>query len=115
MKTNRPLPLDARSGSAQRFDRIVRWRFARYRVGARPALRRTGRGGERRILCRRHFAGSIATLFGANLLDPSVMVDGAPATVFFADNRQVNFLVPSGISADTAQVSVTTALGSWIR
>ena len=56
--------------------------------------------------------GSIATLFGASLLDPSVTVDGAPATVFFANNRQVNFLVPGGISADTAQVSVTTALGT---
>jgi uncharacterized protein (TIGR03437 family) len=56
--------------------------------------------------------GSIATLFGANLLDPSVTVDGARATVFFANNRQVNFLVPSSLSADTAQVSVTTTLGS---
>ena len=56
--------------------------------------------------------GSIATLFGANLLDPTVTVDGAPATVFFANNRQVNFLVPSGVSSDTAQVSVSTALGT---
>ncbi len=56
--------------------------------------------------------GSIATLFGANLLDPTVTVDGIPATVFFANNRQVNFLVPASLNADTAQVLVTTALGA---
>ena len=56
--------------------------------------------------------GSIATLFGANLLDASVSIDNIPVTVFFTSNRQVNFLVPDNIPEGSAQVSITTSIGS---
>ncbi len=56
--------------------------------------------------------GSIATLFGTNLSDASVSINNTPATVFFTNNRQVNFLVPGNVPEGSAQVSVTTSIGS---
>lgn len=57
--------------------------------------------------------GGIATIFGANLAQPQVSVDGARAQVFYADDRQVNFAVPALVStAATAAVEVRTALGT---
>ncbi len=56
--------------------------------------------------------GGIATLFGTNLLDASVLINGVPTTVFFANNQQVNFLVPDTLSEGSAQVSVNTSIGS---
>jgi uncharacterized protein (TIGR03437 family) len=57
--------------------------------------------------------GSIATIFGTNLLNPEVSVNGAAAQVFFASTSQINFAVPAmtttGASAD---VEVRTSLGS---
>jgi uncharacterized protein (TIGR03437 family) len=56
--------------------------------------------------------GSIASLFGTNLSDASVTINGTPTGVFFTNNRQVNFLVPSNLVEGSAQVSVTTSVGS---
>jgi minor extracellular serine protease Vpr len=58
--------------------------------------------------------GSIATLFGTNLVDASVSINGTPATVFFTNNRQMNFLVPDGIAEGLADVVVTTSAGSTV-
>jgi uncharacterized protein (TIGR03437 family) len=57
--------------------------------------------------------GSIATIFGANLFQPTVIVEGARAQVFYADDRQINFAVPSLTQTSaTASLQVQTALGT---
>lgn len=57
--------------------------------------------------------GSIATIFGANLFQPVVTVEGARAQVFYADDRQINFAVPALTQTSaTASVQVETALGT---
>jgi uncharacterized protein (TIGR03437 family) len=61
--------------------------------------------------------GSIATIFGANLAgvnpgDAQVLVNGTGAQVFYADNRQVNFLVPANLTGATAAVMAKTSVGS---
>ncbi|MBI2686946.1 MAG: hypothetical protein HYX27_11575 [Acidobacteria bacterium] len=57
--------------------------------------------------------GSIATIFGANLAQPQVTVDGARAQVFYADDRQINFAVPNlSQTGASATVQVQTSLGS---
>jgi uncharacterized protein (TIGR03437 family) len=57
--------------------------------------------------------GAIATIFGINLAQPQVAVDGTPANVFFANDGQVNFAVPQ-LTQTSASVSLqlTTPLGS---
>jgi uncharacterized protein (TIGR03437 family) len=49
---------------------------------------------------------SLATAFGSGLAGATVTVAGIPATVLYSDARQVNFLVPSGIPAGPATVTV---------
>ncbi len=57
--------------------------------------------------------GGIASIFGANLAQPRVTVDGSPAQVFFSTDQQINFAVPALLqAAATAAVTVETALGS---
>jgi uncharacterized protein (TIGR03437 family) len=57
--------------------------------------------------------GSIATIFGANLGQPQVSVDGTRAQIFYADDQQINFAVPSLTqTAATASVQVETSLGT---
>lgn len=56
--------------------------------------------------------GAIATIFGANLAEPTVTVDGTRAQVFFANDTQINFAVPNLVTTvATAVVQVQTALG----
>jgi uncharacterized protein (TIGR03437 family) len=55
--------------------------------------------------------GSIATIFGVNLVGVKIAVGGSPAQVFYASNRQVNFLVPANVPAGFADVIVTNAVG----
>jgi uncharacterized protein (TIGR03437 family) len=58
--------------------------------------------------------GGIATIFGSNLSGsarPEVLVNGAVVQTFYADPRQINFLVPD-IAADAANVIVRTAAGA---
>jgi uncharacterized protein (TIGR03437 family) len=58
-------------------------------------------------------SGSIATIFGANLGEPQVSVDGTRAQVFYADDQQINFAVPALTpTAATATVQVETSLGT---
>jgi uncharacterized protein (TIGR03437 family) len=61
--------------------------------------------------------GGIATIFGANLTtakseDLQLTVNGIPSQVFYSDNRQVNFLVPSTASGAAAEITVKTPVGS---
>jgi len=57
--------------------------------------------------------GAIATIFGANLAQGTVRVDGIRAQVFYSDDRQVNFAVPELVTnAASASVQVETSLGS---
>ena len=55
--------------------------------------------------------GAIATLFGSNLLGASVSVNGAPTQVFYADNRQINFLAPDGLTGPEASLMVRNVAG----
>jgi len=55
--------------------------------------------------------GSIATLFGVNLLGAKIRLGGADTTVFYSSNRQVNFLVPSGLPAGNTDLAITNAFG----
>jgi uncharacterized protein (TIGR03437 family) len=55
--------------------------------------------------------GGIATIFGSNLAEGQVLIDGTAARVFFAGDRQVNFAVPSTVSGATAGVVVRTPIG----
>lgn len=57
--------------------------------------------------------GGIATIFGANLAQPRVTVEGASAQVFYADDRQINFAVPALTQASAvASVQVETSIGT---
>jgi uncharacterized protein (TIGR03437 family) len=57
--------------------------------------------------------GGIATIFGTNLAQPQVTVEGTAAQVFYADDRQINFAVPALTQASAvASVQVRTALGT---
>ncbi len=54
--------------------------------------------------------GEIATLFGSNLAPGTqVSLDSNPVPVLFADNSQVNFLVPTDQAIGTTKVSVVVA------
>ncbi len=56
--------------------------------------------------------GAIATVFGTNLQGATVTVDGTRSTVFFANNTQINFLVPAFATlAASAVVRVENAAG----
>ena len=56
--------------------------------------------------------GSIATIFGANLIAAQISFGGEKAQVFYASNRQVNFLVPSSVPSGAADLIVTNAVGA---
>ncbi|MGI8742927.1 MAG: hypothetical protein ACR2NN_10240 [Bryobacteraceae bacterium] len=56
--------------------------------------------------------GSIATLFGTNVLSAQVSINGTPATVFFTNSSQVNFLAPAELTGASANIVVTTKVGS---
>ncbi len=56
--------------------------------------------------------GSIATIFGVNLAGATlVTVNGSNGQVFYADNQQINFLVPGDVTGASASVIVTTPTG----
>ncbi|MBM3787064.1 MAG: hypothetical protein FJW30_22125 [Acidobacteria bacterium] len=56
--------------------------------------------------------GGIATIFGSNLREARVFVDGQPATVFFSSNNQINFLTPElATLAAIATVRAENAIG----
>ena len=57
--------------------------------------------------------GSIATIFGTNLAGAKISVGGAAAQVFYASNRQVNFLVPSSVPTGSTDLVVTNAVGDF--
>jgi len=58
-------------------------------------------------------AGGIATIFGANLARAEVTIEGIRAQVFYADDRQINFVVPQLTQTSAvASVQVQTPLGS---
>ena len=52
--------------------------------------------------------GGIASVFGSNLggTNASVFVNGRSTTVLFANDGQVNFLVPSDVPTGTAQLAI---------
>jgi uncharacterized protein (TIGR03437 family) len=57
--------------------------------------------------------GGIATIFGANLAEAQVTVEGAAAHVFYADDRQINFAVPELTQTSAiASIRIETLLGS---
>lgn len=60
--------------------------------------------------------GSVALIYGSNLTDvtgqPVVKVNGVSAQLQFASATQINFLMPSGLAASEATVTVTTLNGS---
>jgi len=57
--------------------------------------------------------GSITTLMGTHLTGKSVAVtfDGAPATLFYTGETQINLLVPATLGAKTSVSMVTTVDG----
>ena len=56
--------------------------------------------------------GGIATIFGSNLAEPRVRVEGVSARVFYANDGQINFAVPQLTQAfAVASVQVETPLG----
>ena len=71
--------------------------------------------------------GSLASIFGSSLAAGAtaraglplpvqlsgvrVLIDGRPAALLYVSDRQVNFLVPSGLAEGQATVVVTTPLG----
>ena len=57
--------------------------------------------------------GGIATIFGANLAQPQVTVEGVRAQIFYADDRQINFAVPQLMQTSAvANIQVQTPLGA---
>jgi uncharacterized protein (TIGR03437 family) len=56
--------------------------------------------------------GAIATIFGANLAGADVTINGRPVQIYFAGDRQVNFVLPLDTALGAAEVKVTTAAGS---
>jgi uncharacterized protein (TIGR03437 family) len=55
--------------------------------------------------------GGIATAFGANLRGAEIFVDGFPAVVFFSNDTQANFAVPTGIAGTTVQIAAANTAG----
>jgi uncharacterized protein (TIGR03437 family) len=59
--------------------------------------------------------GGIATAFGANLRGAEITVDGFPAVVFFSNDTQVNFAVPTGLAAGSrAEIAATNSAGAAV-
>lgn len=71
--------------------------------------------------------GSLASVFGINLAPTPqgatlplptrlngvrLLVNGAPANLLFVGETQINFLVPEGLTAGTAQIQVENAVGT---
>ncbi len=57
--------------------------------------------------------GGIATIFGTNFASAAkVTVNGLASQVFYVDNRQINFLIPSGANGSNADITVRTSAGS---
>lgn len=59
-------------------------------------------------------AGGIATAFGANLRGAEIAVDGFPAVVFFSNETQANFAVPTGLSQPNAEITATNSAGRTV-
>jgi uncharacterized protein (TIGR03437 family) len=55
--------------------------------------------------------GSIDTIYGANLADASVTLNGAPVTLLYRADSQINFYVPPNVSLGPGTLAVTTAAG----
>ena len=55
--------------------------------------------------------GSIATIFGANLVGAQISVGGLTAQIFYSSNRQVNFLVPPDAPTGAVNLIVTNVAG----
>jgi len=55
--------------------------------------------------------GGIATAFGANLRGAQLTLDGAPLVVFFSNDTQANFAVPTGLTRPTAEVAAVNTAG----
>ncbi len=56
--------------------------------------------------------GGIATAFGENLRGAEITVNGFPAIVFFSNDTQANFAVPTGLSGSTAEITATNGIGT---
>jgi len=56
--------------------------------------------------------GGIATAFGANLRGAEITVNGFPAVVFFSNDTQANFAVPTGLPGSRAEIAATNSLGT---
>src|SRR5215831_1955725 len=57
-------------------------------------------------------AGSIGTVFGANLSGGKLTLDGVPLTTLFVNDTQINFYVPVATPAGTATLTFTTPSAS---
>ncbi len=58
--------------------------------------------------------GAIATAFGANLRGAELTVDGLPAVVFFSNDTQANFAVPTGLIRSSAEIAATNRVGTTL-
>lgn len=56
--------------------------------------------------------GGIATAFGANLRGAEITVNGFPAVVFFSNDTQANFAVPTGLAGANAEIAATNPAGT---
>jgi uncharacterized protein (TIGR03437 family) len=56
--------------------------------------------------------GGIATAFGANLRDAEITLNGFPVVVFFSNETQANFAVPTGLTQASAELQVTNPAGT---
>jgi uncharacterized protein (TIGR03437 family) len=55
--------------------------------------------------------GGIATAFGANLRGAQLTIDGSPVVVFFSNDTQANFAVPTGLTRPTAEITASNTAG----
>lgn len=56
--------------------------------------------------------GGIATAFGANLRGAEITVNGFPAVVFFSNDSQANFAVPTGLTGSSAEIAAINTVGT---
>lgn len=58
--------------------------------------------------------GGIATAFGANLRGAEILIDGFPAVVFFSNDTQANFAVPTGLNRSSVEISAANTAGAAV-
>ncbi len=58
------------------------------------------------------YPNAVATIWGANLANPQITINGQPASVPYSSNNQVNVTVPAGTPTGPVILNLTTSGGS---